>query len=271
MGGWIVFFGGIPDLQNRLRRFKSIFAVSAVPALNTEIHKLNNHLMVVGWAWRNTGVPDLYIVTSEDGDALALCGVVTGMGRFGDLEENQEATARKLLDLWLVHGDACIQALNGSFSCVFYHAKERQLTLYTDRFASRSIWLAENRSWIVGNFPSAIAAVMFSTPKLDPVGLWSLFSLGRRIGAYGIYAGIKPLIGGQKAVFTAGADSPHSARWWERRYTPNPDLTARQWGFVLAEALKKAQTVTVAFPAVPICSSAAGWIRGLPLPYWVNR
>ena len=240
MGGWIVFFGDIPDLQNRLRRFERIFAVSTVPPLNTEIHKLNNNLTVVGWAWRNRGVPDLNVVTSADGDALVLCGVLTGMGWFGDLEENQEATARKLLDLWLLHGDASMQTLNGSFSCVFYHAKERQLTLYTDRFASRSIWqIAENKSWIVGNFPSAIAAVMLSTPKLDPVGLWSLFSLGRRIGTYGIYAGIKPLIAGQKAIFTAGADSPRSARWWERRYTPNPDLTARRWGLVLAEALRK--------------------------------
>jgi len=188
MGGWITEIGVASDFDERLARFEKTFNVNGVPSLRVETHIHTNHARTIMWAWNRFRVPDVYVKETDEGVAIVLCGVITDLGHFGPLPNNQESTASLVLRLWVEHRDDLIKELNGSFSCLFYDPNKDEAILYTDRFASRSVWFTkENDVWIVGNFPSAIAAIRKNNPKIDPVGLWSLFHTGRHVGKHCLY------------------------------------------------------------------------------------
>ena len=171
MGGWITEIGVTSDFDERLARFEKTFNVTGVPSLKVETHIHTNHAKTIMWAWNHFRVPDVCVEETNEGVAIVLCGVITDLGHFGPLPNNQESTASLVLRLWIEHGDNLIRELNGSFSCLVYDPNKDEAILYTDRFASRSVWFTkENDVWIVGNFPSAITAIRKNNPKIGPVG-----------------------------------------------------------------------------------------------------
>jgi len=239
MGGWVFIFGDTSDFDTQLERFARIFSVGGVPDLRVENYVYDDMPTVkaLSWAWNGVSVPDVHVIRRK-GALLILCGVITDLGRFGSLSNNQESTTSLVLRLWVEHRDDLIRELNGSFSCLFHDPNKDEATLYTDRFASRSVWFTkENNVWIVGNFPSAIAAIKKNNPKIDPVGLWSLFLAGRQLGSHGLYSNIRALMAGEKAVLSSTSGKMIS-RWWERRYRPEHGVSAPEWGCRLASALR---------------------------------
>lgn len=235
MGGWIAIIGDVDDFQTRLNKFKKIFSVEGVPELRIETFEDTPRIKIITWAWNEHFVPDVY-VKKRDNHVLVLCGVVTDLGKYGPVLEDQNQTAMRILELWIEDGEKIIDQLNGSFSCLFYDQKEKKISLFTDRFASRSIWVAkEDSNWIVGNFPSAIATTRRESPKIDPVGLWSLLYAGRHLGTHGLYSGINTLMAGQTAVI---GDSQYKiSQWWNRKYQPENGISPKEWGYRLAHAL----------------------------------
>jgi len=239
MGGWITIIGDTPDLKDRLARFQRTFSVEGVPELLVETHQHTERARTIAWAWNRFRVPDVFIRDKGQGEFSVLCGAITDFGRFGPVTEDQVSTAARILDLWEEQGDNLIDELNGSFSCLFYDQNREEITLYTDRFASRSLWFTEeNGVWIVGNFPSAIATLKKNTPTINPVGLWSLFNTGRHVGEYGLYSGIRCLLAGQKAILSSSKQVAVKP-WWTRRYRPDRGTPPREWGQRISHVLKK--------------------------------
>ena len=239
MGGWITEIGATSDFDEHLARFEKTFNVDGVPGLRVETHAHSNRTRTIAWAWNRFGIPDVYVEKADNGFTIVLCGVITDLGRFGPLPNNQESTASRVLRLWFEHKDNLIKELNGSFSCLFYGPDNDEATLYTDRFASRSIWFTkENDVWIVGNFPSAIMAIKKNNPKIDPVGLWSLFHTGRHVGTHGLYSNTCCLLAGEQAVLSTAPEAIVN-KWWHRRYTPDTSIKASEWGARIATALQE--------------------------------
>lgn len=236
MGGWVSLFGNVSDFDYRLNRFKEIFSVEGVPNLKLYVHSDLQEVRVICWAWNREEVPDIQIVRSKS-TMLILSGVITDLGRFGPSLPTQLETSKRVLELWFKYGEKIISQLNGSFCCLFYNQETKKITIFTDRFASRSIWMTEEEKiWIIGNFPSAVAVMKRKQPRINPVGLWSLFHTGRHLGHHGIYHDIYALIAGHKAVLNPGC-KPSISHWWERRYVPHNSVTPSHWGAQLAEAL----------------------------------
>ncbi|MBW2063189.1 MAG: hypothetical protein JRI95_16725 [Deltaproteobacteria bacterium] len=238
MGGWITIIGEVPDFNDRLAGFQRIFSVEGVPDLRVETHQHSNQARTVAWAWNKFHVPDVYVQETDQGDICVLCGAVTDLGHYGVIQSEPELTAVRVLDLWVQHQDKLIEQLNGSFSCLFYDEKTNYVTLFTDRFASRSVWFTEeNGIWIVGNYPSAIATFKKSKPKINPVGLWSLFNTGRHVGGQGLYANIHCLSAGENVILTVGKQTERG-QWHRRKYQPDHKVTPREWGRRISQTLQ---------------------------------
>ena len=239
MGGWVTEIGAVTDFDERLSRFKKTFSVEGVPPLGIETKKHKHNARTIAWAWNLFGIPDIHIKQNKDGTFIILCGVITHLGHFGILPDNKESLVSHVLKLWIENGDNLIKELNGSFSCLFHEPNNNQTTLYTDRFASRPIWFTyENNTWFFGNFPSAIIAMKKNSPKIDPVGLWSLFHTGRHLGKHGLYSKMNCLLAGEKAILTTETKIALS-KWIERKYVPDNSIKARQWGENIATTLQK--------------------------------
>ncbi|MEI6614658.1 MAG: asparagine synthase-related protein, partial [Chrysiogenales bacterium] len=238
MGGWVAFVGQVDDFQARVDRFRKVFSVENVPALKTEVIEISRSFRVLLWAWNKHHIPDVYVQKNEKGDALILCGVITGTGSFCNFDPDQEITSRNILERWSSANDFPIEQLNGSFSCFFFNSRKNEVVSFVDRFASRSVWTyKENNIWIAGNFPTAIAACLKETPKIDLAGLWSLLHYGRHIGKHGIFEAMHCLLAGQKALLSPDKELMVS-NWWERRYRPEKGVSAKNWGKRIAAGLR---------------------------------
>lgn len=258
MGGWITEIGVASDFDERLVRFEKTFNVNGVPSLRVETHIHTNHVRTITWAWNRFRVPDVYVKETDGGVIIVLCGVITDLGHFGPLPNNQESTASLVLRLWIEHRDNLIKELNGSFSCLFYNPNKDEATLYTDRFASRSVWFTkENDVWTAGNVPSAIMAIKKNDPKIDPVGLWSLFHTGRHVGKHCLYYNTHCLLAGEKAILSTASEAIVS-KWRQRRYIPDRSLKTRDWGARIAKALQESSQLYKSVCARPYIFLSGG-------------
>jgi hypothetical protein len=238
MGGWVAFAGPVDDFQARVERFRKIFSVPNVPALKIEVCEISSSFRVLLWAWNKHHIPDVYVQKNKNGDALLLCGVITGTGSLCAFDPDQEITAKNIFDRWLSADNFPIEQLNGSFSCLFFNSQKNRTEIFVDRFASRSVWtFREKDIWSAGNFPSAVSACLNETPKIDLAGLWALLHYGRHIGKHGIFAGMHCLLAGQKTVLSSEKEL-NVSNWWERRYRPEAGLSAKDWGKRIADALR---------------------------------
>lgn len=240
MAGWILTMGRLQQFQSQIEAFRRTFTVSGVPPLNIEAKSLNDNLHVICWSWCKAPAPDIVITQKEDGTkGLLLHGYITGLGRFGSIDCEQSQTGLRLLELWNEHGHALIPEINGSFSLAFFDSIEKYLTIYTDRFASRSVWVSRDGClWYGGNLPGAVAAVQKRRQHLDPAGLWSLLATARHIGTRGLFSGIQNIQAGQCYVLRKDHD-PEISRWWQLRYVPESGLHPHAWGERIAHVLQQ--------------------------------
>jgi hypothetical protein len=237
MGGWICIFGDGINFNERLKNFRAKFSVEGTQGLKIDVNALSEDFKTIFWGWTNNKIPDFYI-HKHLGNSLVLCGVITEFDAVSSILTLDQKVA-KLNELWLDHGEKTMSQINGSFSCVFYNERSKKITIYVDRFASRSVWIGkENSVWIVGNYPSAIVSLMERPAKLDPAGLWSFFHAGRQVGNHSLYSNIRALMAGQNAILSPGCDAKISY-WWKRKYKPEENLSPREWGFRLAHAIKR--------------------------------
>ena len=161
MGGWILISGDTKQSDAQIQNFKRVFTVAGVPSLNIETIPYHKDLHIVLWSWSNPPVPDIVVSREANGsEVIVLHGVITDLGRFGPAEGGQSVIGSTILELWNKYGRELIPELNGSFSCACVNVYDKSVTLFTDRFASRSVWFSqEDNTWYAGNFPAALAAI----------------------------------------------------------------------------------------------------------------
>ncbi len=238
MGGWITLFGDMDNSDLRIQKFKRIFDVKGVPNLIVEDQSHTRCFKSILWAWRTNGIPDVYVHSDKHNNVLILCGAVTDLGRFGSVNPDQNEIAKNVLELWKEHGDEIINQFNGSWSFLLSNCRENSATIFTDRFASRSIWIShDGNTWIMGNFPSAVVTMRQNVTTIDPAGLWSLFQTSRHIPGRGLYKEVFALKAGEKAILKSDGSYSISI-WWRRKYNPDYNVFPKEWGHQLANALK---------------------------------
>ncbi|MDH7513813.1 MAG: asparagine synthase-related protein [Clostridiales bacterium] len=231
-------FGDLANFNQRLEKFKNKFSIEGIKKLTIIVASPTEAFKTIFWAWDCDKIPDCHFL-DQPTSSLVLCGVITDPKDVLTLMkafDEKSGTGDVLLS---ESGDQIITGTNGSFSCVYYEKKSRQAIVFADRFASRSIWIGNDKNiWIIGNFPSAVVSLMEDSPKLDATGLWSLFHSGRQVGNRGLYSGVTALMAGQKALLSLGSGIRISS-WWKRRYAPEKNWSPREWGFHLARAIKR--------------------------------
>lgn len=237
MGGWIILFGDITDLESRLLNFRRVFEIQDFQKLYLEINKRSNEIVSLAWAWRNSGIPDVSITTNGNKEVLLLCGAIT---EIGNLKRNGGGySAKDVLKVWKEQGESFVGTLNGSWSLLFSNNIEKKVTIFVDRFASRSAWISRDKNlWIIGNFPSPIATMRKSPINFDAASLFSLFHSTRHIPGQGLYKEIFPLNAGEK--ITLERDGRYIlSKWWKRVYRPANGISTSEWGHRLGYALRK--------------------------------
>jgi hypothetical protein len=238
MGGWMTLTGEMVGIEGRLARFRRIFSVEGVPGLRTEIISPAPGFSVLLWAWNTDHVPDV-CVESQGNQTVVLCGAVTGLDETRIIEMRPEMTAKRILSLWIERGERLIPDLNGSFSLIFYNYLTREYRAVTDRFASQSIWMVKDgKIWLVGNYPSALAAAMEASPEIDPAGLWALLHYGRRVDRRGLLFPILNLLAGE-IVNIAPDKTSYTHSWHRRRYEPKESVSPYEWGKEISSVLRQ--------------------------------
>jgi len=238
MSGWICVFGNTSSFDQRLNNFKSKFTIEGIPELRITVDAHFANFRVISWAWTKSEIPDLYVCTHL-ADSVVLCGVITELANVCSTTNSQHQIVEKLLGLWLKEGDKTVSGLNGSFSCLFYTHKQRQVTIFSDRFASRSAWFGNDHdTWILGNYPSAVVSLMSRNPQIDAAGIWSLFHAGRQVGNHSLYSNVGALMAGQKMVLKLNSE-PRISHWWTRKYNPEKNFSPQELGYQIAQAIKK--------------------------------
>lgn len=235
--GWIIFAGDASDVGPRLGRFRRAFDAPGVPPLRVEEFSAAGGIKGFLWAWSHDELPDLHFTSDHEGNGLLLSGVITDMGSLGPAPADPGEAASRLLGLLTDQGEKFISQLNGSFSVIFHHGRSGQTRAFTDRFASRSVWMHRDRgALILGDFPSAMAAVKEGAVGLNPSGLWSLFHAGRHPGRECLFSGFECLLAGQAAEISSEL-KVEVRSWWERKYLPDHSRSAREWGLEIADGL----------------------------------
>jgi len=236
MGGWVALFGDISNFEGRLRNFKKVFNIENFEKLNFEVKKYSNDFISISWSWRKIGMPDISI-SSINNNTLILCGAVTDLGRFN--LNNSNITADKIINLWNEHGENLMNEINGSWSLVFFNSREKSVTTFVDRFASRSIWISkDDKVWIIGNFPSAVVSMRKNSTHFDPAGLFSLFYASRHLPGQSLYKEVFTISAGVKARLDYNGHCS-LGKWWVRKYHPDYRIKPKLWGEYLAHALKQ--------------------------------
>lgn len=87
------------------------------------------------------------------------------------------------LRLFLAHGDSFVERLNGQFNLVLYRAAEERLSIATDRFGYRPLYVATRGPRLVfGTAVKAILAVLDAAPAVDGIGLLQSLNVGWPLG-----------------------------------------------------------------------------------------
>ena len=189
MGGWVTLIGDIDDFDIRLERFKNIFSCEGMPVLKIDLVENYRDIKIFLWGWTERNIPDVHVKKCKN-VILLLSGVLTNNGLV-EMDENLKNSMGKEHEWPASQIEKWISQLNGSFSLLMYDQQAKKTQLFTDRFASRSVWYTqENGVWITGNYPTAIASMMRDFPKLDSAGLWSFFHAGRQVGHHSMFSNI---------------------------------------------------------------------------------
>ena len=237
MGGWVILFGSKDGLKSRIERFKGTFEIQDFTKLYLQVVVHTEEFVSLCWSWREGEIPDVSIFKNTEKDCLLLCGAITEvntLGQNGVLISNSD-----IMKLWKQHGESLISHLNGSWSFLFFDHKRENVSIFVDRFASRSVWVSrDNGVWIIGNFPSSIATLRENPTNLDGASLFSLFHSTRHIPGRGLYKEIFPLSAGEKITLERNGQYQLS-KWWRREYQPACGVSNKEWGHRLASALRR--------------------------------
>jgi len=119
-----------------------------------------------------------------------------------------------LLAAWKQWGEACLDRLDGMFALVVYDSRGGTLWAARDRFGEKPLYYIETPQalWLASELKALVAGGMVER-RLDPLALYSYFTLGYVAGEQAIFSGVKRLGPGQVLTFSNAAGLK-TRRWW---------------------------------------------------------
>jgi asparagine synthase (glutamine-hydrolysing) len=128
-----------------------------------------------------------------------------------------------LLAAWRQWGDACLDRLDGMFALVVYDARSGRLTAARDRFGEKPLYYIETpQALFLASELKALVAGGAVGKQLDPLALYSYFTLGYVAGEQAIFSGVRRMAPGQVLAFSQEAGL-QTRQWW-RPPTPTEEL-----------------------------------------------
>ncbi|HEY3637453.1 MAG TPA: asparagine synthase (glutamine-hydrolyzing) [Rhizomicrobium sp.] len=131
-----------------------------------------------------------------------------------------------LLAAWRQWGADCLDRLDGMFALTVYDARRGVLTAARDRFGEKPLYYIETPKalWLASEL-KALKAGGAVGREIDPLALYSYFTLGYVAGERSIYSGVRRLAPGQLLTFSRD-DGLQTRKWW------SPPVPAEELGDV---------------------------------------
>jgi asparagine synthase (glutamine-hydrolysing) len=120
-----------------------------------------------------------------------------------------------LLAAWRQWGEAALSRLDGMFALVVYDSRSGTLWAARDRFGEKPLYYIETPQalWLASELKALVAGGVVER-RLDPLALYSYFTLGYVAGEQAIFSGVKRLAPGQLLTFSREAGLK-TRTWWQ--------------------------------------------------------
>ncbi|HEX4079110.1 MAG TPA: asparagine synthase (glutamine-hydrolyzing) [Rhizomicrobium sp.] len=136
---------------------------------------------------------------------------------------HEQSDTAVLLAAWQEWGEACLDRLDGMFALVVYDARRGTLKAARDRFGEKPLYYIETPQtlWLASELKALVAGGVVEK-RLDPLALYSYFTLGYVAGEQSIFSGVRRLAPGQ--VLTFSVETGLKTRKWWRPPAPAEEL-----------------------------------------------
>lgn len=154
-----------------------------------------------------------------------------------------------LLAAWSQWNEACLERLNGMFAFAIYDAAQETLFAARDRFGEKPLYYADaTDGFYLASELKALVAAGIVAKELDPVALYSYFTLGYVTGRQSIFRGAQRLAPGEMLSFSKASGCVRRQWWQPPRPTDEIDDAAgviRQSLDILRDAVSLRQVADV--------------------------
>jgi asparagine synthase (glutamine-hydrolysing) len=161
-----------------------------------------------------------------------------------------------LLRMFVVHGPAMLEQLNGIFAFAIWDDRDKRLFLARDRLGVKPLYYTRGRDWLA--FASELKALLplLRAPELEPTALADFLTFLWVPEPKTIFRGIAKLPSGHFAW--ADRDGLEIRQWWDLRFEPQerPEGEWREEVQAVVEAAVRRQMVS----DVPLGSFLSGGV-----------
>jgi asparagine synthase (glutamine-hydrolysing) len=142
-----------------------------------------------------------------------------------------------LLRMFVVHGPAMLERLNGIFAFAIWDDRDKRLFLARDRLGVKPLYYTRGRDWLA--FASELKALLplLGTPELEPTALADFLTFLWVPDPKTIFRGIMKLAPGHWAW--ADRDGLQIHQWWDLRFEPH-ERPEDEWRREVQEAVETA-------------------------------
>jgi asparagine synthase (glutamine-hydrolysing) len=127
----------------------------------------------------------------------------------------EQSDTEVLLAAWRQWGEAALDRLDGMFALAVYDSRSGVLTAARDRFGEKPLYYIETPEalWLASELKALVAGGVVAR-QLDPLALYSYFTLGYVAGERAIFSGVRRLAPGQVLTFSPAAGVA-TRKWWQ--------------------------------------------------------
>lgn len=140
---------------------------------------------------------------------LALDGELYGLG------QQRSRQAEHLLNRYLDGGLEALRQLEGRFVATLWCDRSKQLTVLTDKFASKPVYYSlRGDEFAVCTSVNALRTLIGDSPALNPAGLVQFFTFGHLWNDDTFYESVKSAMAASRIVFDAETGSVSVTQYW---------------------------------------------------------
>lgn len=235
MGIWLLAYSTENAVSIESERLKKKFSFPDFPPFEAQVVRLDERAALLVGGYRKP-FPDLHLKRFDNGDAMLLHGALIEPVAYSKKRGHHTPDLDAIRNLQREQPRSFVAELDGSFSLASYEKNTHVLTLFTDRFASRPVWMLEaDGVHYFSNVPSAFFIASGKAPEINPGGLLSFAFQTSLTGSMGVYRGMENLLAGARVSLSEKAVL--RGVWFRRRFQPATDRTKKEASKQIAAAL----------------------------------